>query len=178
MHFHTTWTTVTSTVLRYILRIRKIAYTFYVYILNKPQRKKSKSVFAIVKWYVKHKFWQVRACDLPPRRCILICSSVSFLNTVIFGFFSSVICNKDFTIFEVAKPLHALIPSAHVWPNFLSPISPQSLNQAPPWAQQLRLPDLVKVPHFMHLLLLLLLAPPIGDVLTVMSGSIWMCTRT
>ena len=47
------------------------------------------------------------------------------------------------------------MPSAHVWSNFLSPAFPQLLNQAPPRAQQLLLPDFFVVTHLGHTTLLL-----------------------
>ena len=47
------------------------------------------------------------------------------------------------------------MPSAHVWPNFGSLPSPHCLNQAPPGAQQLRLPDFLAIAHFGHASLLL-----------------------
>ena len=52
-------------------------------------------------------------------------------------------------------PVHVSIPSAHVWPNFVSPTFPHFLNQAPPRAQQLGLPNFLIVPHLGHTLLLL-----------------------
>ena len=48
-------------------------------------------------------------------------------------------------------PLQARIPSVHVWSNFLSPASPQFLNQAPRLAQQLSLPDFLAVLHLEHM---------------------------
>ena len=47
--------------------------------------------------------------------------------------------------------LQAWMPSTHVRLNCLSPTFPQFLNQAPPRAQQLCLPDLFLKPHFEHL---------------------------
>ena len=47
-------------------------------------------------------------------------------------------------------PLQACMPSPHVWPKLESPTSPHFLNQAPPRAQQLRLPDFLVVPHLGH----------------------------
>ena len=44
------------------------------------------------------------------------------------------------------------MPSTHVWSNVESPGSPHFLAQAPPGAQQLRLPDCVIVPHLGQLL--------------------------
>ena len=46
--------------------------------------------------------------------------------------------------------LHASTPSNHVCSKFESPGFPQFLNQAPPPAQQLSLPDLLLVPHLGH----------------------------
>ena len=45
---------------------------------------------------------------------------------------------------------HALTPSPHVWLYFDSPTSPHFSNQAPPRAQQLRLPDCFIMPHLLH----------------------------
>ena len=44
------------------------------------------------------------------------------------------------------------MPSAHVCSNFVSPASPHFSNQAPPRAQQLRVPDPFVVPHLAHAL--------------------------
>ena len=44
--------------------------------------------------------------------------------------------------------VQAFTPSDHLWSAFPSPKPPQPLNQAPPGAQQLALPDFLKVPHF------------------------------
>ena len=46
--------------------------------------------------------------------------------------------------------LQAWKPSAHVWSTFVSPASPQFLNQEPPRAQQLRLPNFLVIPHLRH----------------------------
>ena len=67
---------------------------------------------------------------------------------------------------STAKLLQAWMPSAHVCSNVESPASPHFLNQAPPRAQQLRLPDFLVVPHLGHPVLLLLGA----DVLVVVSS--------
>ena len=50
--------------------------------------------------------------------------------------------------------LQAATPSDHLGPTFLLPTSPQFLNQAPPGAQQLALPDFLNVPHFRHVIVL------------------------
>ena len=61
-------------------------------------------------------------------------------------------CIGDSIKTKAAEPLQAWMPSTHVWSNFLSPASPQFLNQAPPRAQQLRLPNSWVVPHLPHTL--------------------------
>ena len=61
--------------------------------------------------------------------------------------------------------LQAWMPSAHVCSNIESLESPHFLNQAPPRAQQLRLPDFLVVPHLGHPVLLLG-----ADVLVVVSA--------
>ena len=43
--------------------------------------------------------------------------------------------------------LQAPMPSNHLWPTFSLPTPPHFLNQAPPGAQQLSLPDFLNVPH-------------------------------
>ena len=48
--------------------------------------------------------------------------------------------------------LQASVPSNHVCPTFLLPTPPQRLNQAPPGAQQLTLPDFLNVPHLGHVI--------------------------
>ena len=53
--------------------------------------------------------------------------------------------------------LQACKPSIHVYSTFALPPFPHILNQAPPGAQQLTLPDFLKVPHLGHV---------IGDVIT------------
>ena len=51
---------------------------------------------------------------------------------------------------EMNIRLQAVIPSAHVWFNFESLESPHLLNQAPPGAQQLEMPDSLLMEHFGH----------------------------
>ena len=48
--------------------------------------------------------------------------------------------------------LHAWAPSDHLCSTLLLPTLPQLLNQAPPGAQQLALPDFSKMPHFEHVI--------------------------
>ena len=43
------------------------------------------------------------------------------------------------------------MPCVHVWSKFESPVFPHLLNQAPPRAQQLRLPEFLTVPHLVHM---------------------------
>ena len=50
--------------------------------------------------------------------------------------------------------LQASTPSDHLWPTFLLPALPQFLNQVPPGAQQLTLPDFLNVPHLGHAIVL------------------------
>ena len=51
---------------------------------------------------------------------------------------------------ESPNPLHALMPSTHVWSKFGSPGCPHFVNQAPPRAQQLGMPDFLEIPHLGH----------------------------
>jgi len=48
--------------------------------------------------------------------------------------------------------LQAFTPSDHMYSTFFLPTPPQLLNQAPPGAQQLTLPDFRNVPHLGHVL--------------------------
>ena len=68
---------------------------------------------------------------------------------------------------------HACTPSAQVCSKFMSPSSPQVLNQAPPRAQQLRLPDFLIVPQLSHPLLFILTA----DELVIVGASVGECER-
>ncbi len=61
-------------------------------------------------------------------------------------------------------PLHASMPSIHVWSSLESPASPQFLNQEPEGAQQLRLPDFFKVPHLAHVIALAIVEVVAGAV--------------
>ena len=53
---------------------------------------------------------------------------------------------------ESPKPIQACIPSNHVCSYFESSGSPHLLNQAPSRAQQLRIPDLLIMPHLGQLI--------------------------
>ena len=69
------------------------------------------------------------------------------------------------------------MPSVHVWPTFALPMPPQVLNQAPPGAQQLVLPDFKNVPHFGHAIVLAIVKA-MDDVLTdTMIGVLAMSSR-
>ena len=58
------------------------------------------------------------------------------------------------------------------------PAPPQFLYQAPPGAQQLTLPDFLNVPHFRHVILLMI-ADVMNDVLTgVVIGVLTMSSRS
>ena len=57
-------------------------------------------------------------------------------------------CGGDVT--ELTTPLQAWMPSDHKWSTVVSSASPQFLNQEPPRAQQLSLPDFLLVPHLGH----------------------------
>ena len=58
----------------------------------------------------------------------------------------------------VAVPLQACMPSNHVCGKSVLPTFPHLLYQAPPRAQQLRLPDLSMVPHLGHTRLIVAVA--------------------
>ena len=94
----------------------------------------------------------VPSCDLWRR--IFFWFWVLLLNTIVFVACSTVSSIIDLTGFELANPLQASMPSAHVWSNFGSPASPQFLNQAPPRAQQLCLPDFLVIPHLVQVSML------------------------
>merc|ERR1719331_1174570 len=59
------------------------------------------------------------------------------------------------------------MPSDHPWSTFLLPIPPQFLNQVPPGAQQLTLPDFLNVPHLGHVIVLAIVARTISSRLRV-----------
>ena len=68
--------------------------------------------------------------------------------------------------------LHIWIPSAHVWSNCVSLVSPQFLNQAPARAQQLCIPESLVEPHLAHPSLLL-----VTDTLAVADAPTCQCWR-
>ena len=60
-------------------------------------------------------------------------------------------CNVQNLVNVTAHLLvQACMPSAHVYSKSVSPTSPHLLNQEPPRAQQLSLPDFLAVPHLGH----------------------------
>lgn len=89
-------------------------------------------------------------------------------------------CGGAWTGNKLSMTLHAWTPSIQVWVKFGSPASPHFWYQAPPWTQQLSLPDFFTIPHLGHLLLLI-----VGIRILVVVGvpmdswvSIWHATRT
>ena len=60
--------------------------------------------------------------------------------------------------------LQASTPSNHLWSTFLLPAPPHFLNQAPPGAQQLTLPDFSNVPHFGHVIVVDVMVVVLGNV--------------
>ena len=52
---------------------------------------------------------------------------------------------------KLTPSLQALLPSNHVCAVLELSLAPQFLNQAPPGAQQLSLPDFLMVPHLEHM---------------------------
>merc|ERR1712151_995856 len=67
----------------------------------------------------------------------------------------------------VVVGLQASTPSNHLWSTFLLPAPPQFLNQAPPGAQQLTRPDFLKVPHFVHVMVLAIVEAMAGVLIGV-----------
>ena len=83
---------------------------------------------------------------------LLVVATGVIFGTVIAGLYMEIWSNShNDTVCEIKRlPLHAWMPSAHVWPKFSSTSSPQSLNQSPPGEQQLALPDFLDVPQLEH----------------------------
>ena len=71
---------------------------------------------------------------------------------------------------NVGLLLQASTPSVHVWPTFALPMPPQVLNQAPPGAQQLVLPDFKNVPHFEHVIILAIIEVGVEVLTDVVIG--------
>ena len=78
--------------------------------------------------------------------------------------------------------LQAFTPLDHLCSTFLLPTPPQFLNQAPPGAQQLTLPDLRNVPHLGHVIarsILEVMDDVLTDVLTdVLIGVLAISSRS
>ena len=55
--------------------------------------------------------------------------------------------------------LQAFTPSDHMWSTRLLEPPPQFLNQAPPGAQQLTRPDVLNVPHLLHVIVAAIAGP-------------------
>ena len=71
------------------------------------------------------------------------------------------------------------MPSDHQRRTFLLPTRPQLLNQVPPGAQQLTLPDFWNVPHFGHVNVLAVVEVTDGVLLTeVLIGVLAMSSRS
>ena len=74
--------------------------------------------------------------------------------------------------------LQAATPANHLWSTFLLRAPPQFLNQAPPGAQQLFLPDFSNVPHLGHLIVLAIVEAMAGVLTDVVSGVLTISSRT
>ena len=70
--------------------------------------------------------------------------------------------------------LQTSMPSFHVWSKFVLPVPPQFLNQEPPRAQQLALPDFWMMPHFGHKVM----TGVVAAVCIIMGGMVKRTNRT
>ena len=76
-----------------------------------------------------------------------------------------VCCCRPATAWNCRR-LHTRTPSYHVWSTLSLLTLPQFPNQAPPWPQQLILPDFWRTPHLEHTgLRAFVVAPTAGDVI-------------
>ena len=95
--------------------------------------------------------------NILPGRLPFVCWWIAFRGWAVFCWLKTTPAWRSVTstvdLAETEIPLQVWMPSVHEWSNFGSPASPQFLNQAPPRAQQLRLPTLL-VAHLTHALLL------------------------
>ena len=73
--------------------------------------------------------------------------------------------------------LQAFTPSDHLRSTFLLPSPPQFLNQAPPGAQQLTIPDLLNVPHFEHVIVGAIIEMIDGMLTDVLIGVLTISSR-
>ena len=74
--------------------------------------------------------------------------------------------------------LQASTPSNHLWSAFLLPAPPHFLNQAPPGARQLALPDFSNVPHFGHASILAIVKARAGVLTDVVIDVLDMSSRS
>ena len=74
--------------------------------------------------------------------------------------------------------LQAATPSNHLWSTFLLYPPPQFLNQAPPGAQQLLLPDFVNVPHLEHVVDLVVVEVMLGVLTDVAVAVLTISSRS
>ena len=96
---------------------------------------------------------QTTALDIPIHPEIFTRCSITFTDWAVLRLTPTrrdTTCSGDWTKLGVTKPSQAWMPSTHAWPYSLSPTSPQFLNQSPPRAQQLRVPDFFTMPHLEH----------------------------
>ena len=88
----------------------------------------------------------------------VIISSLEFTSTLVLSGETSFLGWEACSCWTIAtsdfRPLHARMPSYHVWPEFMLPAIPQFPNQEPPRPQQLILLDFRMVPHLGHTALL------------------------
>ena len=100
------------------------------------------------------------ALGMMPRRCVFVWYCAVFRDRILLIRWATPPLRRSTACvinFADVKSLHTCMPSAHVWSKFISPTSPQLLNQPPPRAQQLRLPDFLVLLHLRHPLLLLII---------------------
>ena len=74
--------------------------------------------------------------------------------------------------------VQACTPSNHVCSAFPLAEPPQLLNQEPPGAQQLALPDFLKVPHFEHAIILVIAEVMTGVLADVAVGVLTISSRS
>ena len=73
--------------------------------------------------------------------------------------------------------LQASTPSNHLCSTFLSWAPPHFLNQAPPGAQQLTLPDFANVPHLGHVIVLAIVEVIAGVPIEVVISACFISSR-